>query len=890
LLKLQSFFILKFNSSRLRDCNYKIEKLTLDQARQNNEIIRLGDSELLRKIRRIRNNNFEQKELDDLLRKKKKRKSNSFINEQIDKLLYIEDIITIEFDDSRHYKTIINKGSISINNKNYVRLLAGAGMTRRSTVMFINDEIVDEVKQFLNCDRDLNYKIVPSKFNAYIALASSSSWRVSCPNFVVIPDCEVERLIDVDFLNESDDKTKDPIVSPRKIKSIVNLFDGQGLLSPELNKQWAQELSIDYLPSEWIIRAPYLKGLLATFDFVSFAEKYNINIIKDVYGKEYNIKDINCIISVSQFKLYHAYKDTEDYKNKCLQNDFSWSVSRPSPKDNKTSVNSTYQYLQNLNIATQEQIKELCKKTLDWFKNVTGDDWLYTTLFLLGDVDKERISEEWFDRLDNSLLQSLLLEPKLINDKQIQNKIQRLINKKIKESYLGVLLLEGNYSYMVSDPAAQAEWALGLQIKGLLQEGEHYSKFWVDKEKIKIASIRSPMTYFSELNLLKIKDNQEIKEWYKYLNVGTVFNIFGTDMMRMSGADNDGDLCLTTDQKEFVENFYKNVLPPTYDRKIAEKKIIIESELWEYDIRTFKGRIGLYTNFGTEFFAMLPQFKEGSEEYNEILNRLKICNCLQSMEIDRAKGIQTMDVPKYWTKWEKITGYETPEELHLKELHHRTICDKRPYFFRYLYPNYEKEYKERLDTYNNYCESKFDGDLNYIINKENKNNEEIRIVSNYYRFGGLLDSDCVMNKICHYMESQVKELKKNNSLRSFDFKNIVDNSNGIEYKEKNRLVLENIYQKYKQFRQQINYHSSSSGFQDMMVWLRGQADSIVTSSEEIVYWGSEFGSSFLLDVFGDDLVEVLKKYSNKKFIMPVKSDGGYIDYMGSKYEIVRIDL
>lgn len=537
MLKLQSFFILKFNSSRLRDCNYKIDNITLDQARQNGEVIRLGDSELLRKIRRIRNSNFSQNELDSLLRAKKKRKSNSAINEQIDKLLYIDDIITIEFDDSRHYKTIINKGGVWINGKKYVRLLAGAGMTRRSTVMFIDEEIEKEVKQFLDCDRDANYKIVPSKYNAYVALASSSSWRVSEPNFVVIPDCEVERLIDVDFLNESSDKSKDPVVLPKKIKSTVNLFDGQGIISPELSKKWAKELSIDYLPSEWIIRAPFLKGLLATFDFALFAEEHGIDYITDVYGDKHKIKDIECLVSVSQFKLYKAYKNTEDYKQKCRDNNFSWSVTRPSPRESKTFGFSTYQYLQNLNIESHEQIESLCKKTLDWFKNITGDDWIYTTLFLMGDIDKDRIDDDWFDKIDNPLLQSLLLEPKLINDKQIQQKVQRLINKKIKESYLGVLLLEGNYSYMVSDPLAQVEWALGLQVEGILKEGEHYSKFWADRLKDKIAAIRSPMTYFSELNLLNIKNDAKIQKWYKYLNIGTIFNVFGTDMMRMSGAD-----------------------------------------------------------------------------------------------------------------------------------------------------------------------------------------------------------------------------------------------------------------------------------------------------------------------------------------------------------------
>jgi len=71
----------------------------------------------------------------------------------------------------------------------------------------------------------------------------------------------------------------------------------------------------------------------------------------------------------------------------------------------------------------------------------------------------------------------------------------------------------------------------------LLQEGEHYSRFWAEKKKAKVAAIRSPMTYFSELNILNIKNDSEIEKWYKYLNVGTIFNVFGTDMMRMSGAD-----------------------------------------------------------------------------------------------------------------------------------------------------------------------------------------------------------------------------------------------------------------------------------------------------------------------------------------------------------------
>jgi hypothetical protein len=421
-----------------------------------------------------------------------------------------------------------------------------------------------------------------------------------------------------------------------------------------------------------------------------------------------------------------------------------------------------------------------------------------------------------------------------------------------------------------------------------LKDNEHYSQYWNEKNISKVAAIRSPCTWRTEKQILNLQSNEDMDYWYKYLNSGIVFNIHGNDLMMMSGADVDGDICLTTDQKEFIEDSYAEFLPPTYERKTAEKKVIIEDELWQYDIKTFKSRIGLITNIGTQLFAMLPLFDKDSEEYKEILNRLKICNCFQSMEIDRAKGIQTMDIPRYWTKWEQLTGDETEEELKIKELHHKVICDKRPYFFRYLYSTYDNQYKKRLATYDNYCESKFNETLKQVLLKEYKSFEEQRIADNYYKFGELLDSDCTMNNICHYMESKVKELKLNNQLKPFSFDKIITNQE--QFREKNHIIIENLFVKYKKYKQEINYHSNSSGFQEMMKWLRNQIDTIYISSEEIVWWASEFGSSFILDVFSEELIEVLKKYSNRQVMIPVKSKEGYIDYMGSKYEILKIGL
>lgn len=528
---------MKFQSSRLRDTCYKIDNLTLDQARQNGEIVRLGDSQLLIATRNITNHYFDQTELNNLIKKSRKKKSFDTL-EKIDKMLFIPDLVTIEFTDSRHYKSLIGRGGLQLNGKIYQRLLSGAGMSRRSTVLFCNTEIIEPLREFLNCGRNPEYKKEPSKFSAYYALASSSTWQVSSPKFVVIPDCEIERYTTVDFLHESVDKNKDPVVSPENLLLKYNLFDGQGLICPKKAQEWSDELCMDYTPSAMIFRNAFAKGLLVTFDFHKFATMQKLYKITDIYGQDHNVEDIEVILSLSQFKLWDAYENTESYIQKCNDNNFSWGISRSTPKYEKNHAFSTYQYLQNLNITTQEQIAGLCKNTIEWFDKILGDSWVYTILFLLGELSENIVETPgWFDNLNNPLLQSLLLQPKLINDKKIQTKVQRLLAKKIKESYLGVLLLHGNYQMMISDPYAQAEHALGLEPKGLLKNEEHFSQYWNKNNETKVAALRSPLTYRSEINILNLQNNNIMQDWYKYQNSGIIFNIHGTDCLRMSGAD-----------------------------------------------------------------------------------------------------------------------------------------------------------------------------------------------------------------------------------------------------------------------------------------------------------------------------------------------------------------
>lgn len=460
--KLQQFFIYKFASNRLKHSDYKVD-IDIAQSRRNNELITVGDNNVFRVIRRLRNKYFDPQELSNLQKQKKqikklprskeKVKNLLKIEHEIDDILFCDDLISMVINDTRHYRTIIKKG-LFINGKRFVRLLAGAGNIRRNTVIFINQEIYEQVNEILNNGMDRNYPLVDAKFSAYYALAFSSGYSISTPNkILVVNDCEVEREFNVDWIDENNG---DQVVE-KKEKILMNLFDGQGLISPRLAFKWAEELDLDYTPSSFIIRAPFLKGMVCTFSFERFAEEIaNEFYVKDIWGNRVDIRDVDIIISASQFKLHGAYKSIDAYMENCEKNDLGWAISRYAPRIDKTHGTLNYQFIQTLNL-NDEQIKGLCEKTINFFKYSILERYEYALLYLLGSYIDNDINDKWFDNIQDAVTKSLIINPDLLHDPYIQQHILKSLNKQIRQSYLGKLIQNGNYQMMISDPFAQCQ-------------------------------------------------------------------------------------------------------------------------------------------------------------------------------------------------------------------------------------------------------------------------------------------------------------------------------------------------------------------------------------------------------------------------------------------------
>ena len=660
---------MKVNSSLL---DFKKNNLQCDinTMRKNKWLVSLADSQALRTIRKIRYTRdpnitrYDAFALEELKRNKKqisrqKYSNESYnallnINQMIDEMLFMPEYVIVTIDKKKHYSNMIKNG-LMINGYNYVRLLCGAGHARNNTVVFIRHDFEQEVKQHLrNGCRDV--KITENKYNAYFALSSTATYRIDdeynkeiTPKVLLVDDCEIKMTKLVDWVKENDEFDPDlPIELQNKYKVVTqekelefNLFDGGGLIDISAARKWAAKLELDYIPSVFILRNIFIKGCLFVVDFKKFAKEIaGKTIITDLYGNCQNVLEKDIILTKSMFKLWNAYDSMEQYQENCNKYGNYWGVSRVSPKNDDDYVTTNYQFLQVLDMS-QEDVENICDVTLNWLKGISGLDRSYAMLFLMGNLANNSNPEMAYNSISDNIVKALAINQNMIKDDYIRQKLISAINKKIKESYIGKLLVKGCFSTMIPDPYAMMEWAFGLEVKGLLKEEEHYSKYWNSRYVKNVAACRSPLTWRSEINKLNLIKNEKTEEWYQYLNSGIIYNVFGNDCMLHADSDYDGDIVFTTDNDIFLKcKFYDqfNNLPITYEKKTVPKRIVKEKHLYRADLKSFDTKIGQITNYSTSFYDLLYKFKDDYSEYgrkcyNEILERLKLTRFAQGNEI-----------------------------------------------------------------------------------------------------------------------------------------------------------------------------------------------------------------------------------------------------------------
>lgn len=581
--KIEQFKIWAIAERRLRNAGFDL-KIEYEDAVRDGEIVAVADNELLRAVRRLTGHRYERdgggaSELYSFVAERFRilkggvdsetnRARLCEINRAIKELTFVGEIVTVTSESKRAYIKV-GKSGFKLNGRKYVRLMCSAAMARTNRALFCAEDIFNRLDEILRCGAK-DVKIVPAKWNAYYSLPSSATFRVSMPRVCVVKDLEIEIENEVDWAEPHE---HEDTIERKKVKTGFNLWDGMGLISPELSMQWSEQVGYEGIAESFIVRAPFVKGLVATFDFKKFAKEVaEKEEIVDIYGKVYKVDDVDLILTESQFKLWNAYDSMDDYLSNLSKYGFSWGVARVGAPDSKRVMRTNYQFLQVLNMQ-DDDIAEVCEPTLEWLKGVSGCDYTQKVLYCLGKLINKKEPKKIWNDLQDSAIKALLLEPQLVREEYLTKIIVNSIKKKMKESYIGKLIVDGGFNFLYFDPYALCEYIFGLQVKGLLERGEAYADFWSTRGENEIVAMRSPMTWRAEVALLKLQHSEKMQEWYQYIGNGVILNVWGNERDIFSGADADGDLLATTNNAVFKRCRYGGV-PVIYEHKKASKEII----------------------------------------------------------------------------------------------------------------------------------------------------------------------------------------------------------------------------------------------------------------------------------------------------------------------------
>ena len=885
--------------------------MTIEEARKSGLMISLADSQMLRSLRSIKgidvDNSATIKDLN-IQQKQLKRRDSSFENsmaivstiKQLDELLFVNEIISVVVDDIRHYHDIGRNGFVC-NGKTYRRFVCGSGQARRNNALFIDENYFEALYQILDNNRDATVPITPAKYNAYFGLSSSSSQPVSTPYFCVVPDCEIQRIERVDYIEEREEGDDTVTECDREVG--FNLWDGQGIISPRLARQWAEELELDYIPGHFIIRANFIKGMVCVIDFHEFSDNIGIHIIEDIYGNKVNIRDMDIILTQSQFKLWNSYHSIAEYKQSCKENGLGWGVTRVAPKYENKYCFLNYQFLQVLNL-DENQIQTISQKTIDYFNNVIDGDIEHSLLYLLG-KKSDNPDPDIFDNIHDNVAQALILNNDLIEDPFIQNHLMRSLNKKIKQSYIGNLIIDGQYTMMISDPYAFMQYVFKLPVTGLLNRDEHYNRYWVDKGVDTVAAMRAPLTWRSEVNILKLKRSEDIDYWYQHLHNGNVYNVFGNDCLIHGGSDFDGDIVCITNTPEIIDGVYGG-LPIHYDTKKVSKSIIDKDQLYLADINGFNQKIGFVTNCETSGFGLLPNFEEGTREYDETIKRLKCFRKEQGANIDATKGLVIKPFPAHWTKWKRIPEDATPEEIAEIEFQNRIVINKRPLFMRWLYSAYNRKHIDFRSRFETRTKMRFNKSLQEILSADDDQltKDELEIKIAYSKYNPFIETACLMNEVCRYMEVSVKQLKsKVNKVAPDKIVKILQ-SKSIHANTDNIKKLYDLYLEYKKEKRNFSTITDDKGsfkFKTIEQYnknIRQRAYQIISNGSELANAAIDIcytihpkdNKSFAWNVFGKEIVENVKGNRQDLCFIPFADDNGDIEFLGGNYTSTEIQI
>lgn len=474
--------------------------LWLDKSNKNN--IRTLDSKY---IRYKDKNGVYKDNLNNIVSMFTSDLSRSF---KIEKDELTKDIIVVEIWYYDVGKDLILNG-FYLDGKKYVYFSSSAGQIRTKKAVFVEESKYEQCKSKLMCGltiEDINKKggMNINKFLAYLALCNSATetWKdifhqeFDIDRCIVVDDFETNVSGVADYINhetyEIEENKEDDFMIPH--------MDGAGLIISS------------YTDKNFMVRLPWIKGLLGSFDYIRFLNENNCSAkVLDIWGKEYDIieDNIQIIFTKSQLKMYKYYSSWDDYKKKFKDNNCDACVCNIE-ESYISNAKINYQMIQTLHDMSHDEIVGICKKSNQKIEKISNS--LENMLEVFGVTENRPIHEK------NYFKQALKLYPELIKDKSNKDTLRDLKNSLVNKYKSSKLEIDGKFMFVLPDLYAFCEWLfMGVENPvGLISNGEVSCKPY--KNHSELDCLRSPSLYIEHAvrrNVYRKKyRNEMLESWF----------------------------------------------------------------------------------------------------------------------------------------------------------------------------------------------------------------------------------------------------------------------------------------------------------------------------------------------------------------------------------------
>lgn len=584
-------------------------------------------------------------------KKKNKRQklSQLFREAQLNKEKYLkhtkEDIRTIFYNDGVNVEYITRKKNGDIIKRetiHYKMLYRSTGKAKKGSCMFICDRLYKKAIKFLYMGIKLPKKNSPIvEISAYAPLISSAivgKVKINPKNILILKD--VDRYFNTKVVAVKTDENRQCYaehIDNYKLKN--TLFDGQALIDSSIFPEWGNGYIL--LRHHFCKMAAFSTNIQQFFkDY--FGDDYYSATVKDMFGNEHYVKDIELITTDNamkwlKFDISYEYWCEKVYENNCM-----FGIVKTAHESKLGEVQRmSYQMVNCLDESIMENVVkesvdyvELLKQNDDEFlkyleknKNFSND---YEVLIALCEQNRDFLRSSYFRRRKEFIIKNYVLNMK--SGKLIQNAEN--------------LVVVGSPYAMLLYAATGDENSVDDDNTFFIEQGtiQCYTERFNSGEYL--AFFRSP---FNSQNNLTYLHNTYHKKLDKYFNLGRqciAINMNGTDAQdRNNGMDMDSDSGYTTNQPDIVQHAKKcysdhptivNLIPrdsKKYNRSMDEYALI------DNNLANSQLDIGLSSNL-----AQIARTYSCNFDDEKYVDYVCILSVLAQVAIDNAKRRFNIDL------------------------------------------------------------------------------------------------------------------------------------------------------------------------------------------------------------------------------------------------------